>query len=73
MYWVIEPLVDAGLDREQIESLIFRLGFESIVNGGRGAVTGFTDLVRDQPAQIQAAWWRAIGRMMAIPWPADSS
>ena len=66
--WVIEPLVDAGLGRDQIESLVFRLAFDGTV-GRAGA--GFMEPVRDQPPSIQAAWTRVIGRMLADPRSTD--
>jgi hypothetical protein len=59
--WVVEPLVEAGLEREQIESLVYRLAFDGTF--GR-AGTGLMEPVRDQPPSIQAAWIRVIGRML---------
>ena len=62
--WIIEPLVAAGLDLEQIRVLVFRLAFEAIIDAD-GSVACIDDVVRDQPPEIQAAWWHAIGRMLA--------
>jgi hypothetical protein len=59
-YWIIEPLLEAGLDLEQIRVLLFRLAFEAIV----GDSTAPAALVGDQPPAVQAAWQRAIGRMI---------
>lgn len=65
-YWIVQPLVDAGLDMEQIEMLVFRLGFDGIVGCGGSALTDVTALVQDQPVEIQAAWAQAIGRMLTV-------
>ena len=62
-YWIIEPLLDAGLELEQITALVFRLGFEATI-GGR-PLDHVTDLLAGHPPEIQAAWRDAIGRMLA--------
>jgi hypothetical protein len=64
-YRIIEPLVDAGLELEQVRDLLFRLAFDAIVSEGSATVSSVTDLVRDQPPEIRAAWIRVIGRMIA--------
>ena len=61
-YWIIEPLLDAGLDLEQIRVLLFRLAFDGIVGQGDA---GLTALVGDQPPAVRAAWQRTIGRMLS--------
>ncbi len=60
-YWIIEPLLEAGLDLEQIRVLLFRLAFDAIVGEGDTALTA---LVGDQPPAVQTAWRHAIGRMI---------
>ena len=65
LYRVIEPLADAGLEQEQIRDLLFRLAFDAIVSDGM-TVPCPTDVVRDQPPEVQAAWLRVIGRMIAM-------
>jgi hypothetical protein len=64
-YRIIEPLVDAGLDLEQVRVLLFRLAFDAIVSEG-GSTVSCLDLVRDQPPEIRAAWIRVIGRMIVL-------
>ena len=59
---MIEPLLDVGLDLEQIRTLLYRLAFEDIVGDGTADPT---DVVGDQPPAVQAAWWHAIGRMIS--------
>lgn len=66
LYRVIEPLADAGLQREQIRDLLFRLAFDAIVGEDGMTVPCLTDVVRDQPHEVQAAWLRVIGRMIAL-------
>ena len=65
-YRIIEPLVDAGLELEQVRVLLFRLAFDAIVSEGSTTVSCLTDMVRDQPPEIRAAWIRVIGRMIAL-------
>jgi hypothetical protein len=60
-YWIIEPLLEAGLDLDQIRDLMFRVAFEGIVGEGDTALTA---LVGDQPPAVRAAWRRAVGRMI---------
>ena len=57
-----------GLD--QIRVLVFRLAFEATVSEGLRSVASVTDLVSDQPAEVQAAWSEVIGRMITLPEPA---
>jgi hypothetical protein len=66
-HWVVQPLIDAGLAMDQIRSLVFRLAFDEIVGDGRATVAGIHDIVRDQPARVQAAWAETVGRMLALP------
>ncbi|TFV91064.1 hypothetical protein [Blastococcus sp. CT_GayMR16] len=64
-YWVIQPLVDAGLDVEQIRTLLFRLAFEAMVGGGRGVEAEVANAVLDKPQEVRAAWVETVGRMLA--------
>ena len=66
--WIIEPLLDAGLDLEQIRTLLFRLAFEAIVGDGTADPT---DVVEDQPPAVQAAWRHALSRMLTGDSAAD--
>jgi hypothetical protein len=65
-YWVIRPLVDAGLGLDRIKDLLFRLGFEAIVSEGRSTAASIADVVSDQPSEVQAAWAEVIGRMLTL-------
>jgi hypothetical protein len=67
-YWVIRPLIDAGLGLDRIRDLLFRLGFEAVVSEGRKTVTCVRNVVRDQPDAVQTAWTEVIGRMIALHW-----
>ena len=67
--WVVQPLLDAGLELEQIRVLVFRLAFEGIVGEERGGPAGLRDLVADHPAEVQAAWVETIGRLMVLEPP----
>ncbi len=65
-YWLIEPLLDAGLDLDEIRSLVFRLGFEGIVCAETGGSSDVHRLVGDQPIPVQAAWARMVDRMLTL-------
>ena len=65
--WVLQPLVEVGLPQEQIRGLVFRLAFDAVVSEGRGGVAAVTDVVRDEPAEVRAAWAKMIGRMLHDP------
>jgi len=67
-YWVIRPLIDAGLHLDRIRDLLFRLGFEAVVSEGRTTVACVRHVVRDQPDAVQTAWTEVIGRMIAVDW-----
>jgi hypothetical protein len=67
--WIVEPLVEAGLEPERIRTLVVRLGFEAIVDDGPGVHERLTALVRHEPAQVQAAWTAMIGRMLMLDEP----
>jgi hypothetical protein len=67
--WVVQPLIDAGLELEQIRELVFRLAFEGIVGAAGGGTAGLRDLVADRPPQVQAAWAQTIGRLLVLEPP----
>jgi hypothetical protein len=72
-YWIIEPLIEAGLDLDEVRDLIFRLGFEAIVSEGADTVGSVQGVVSDQPADVQAAWTEVIGRMIGLYEPSGQS
>jgi hypothetical protein len=67
-YWVIRPLIEAGLGLDRIRDLLFRLGFEAVVSEGGTTVASVRNVVRDQPDEVQTAWTEVIGRMIAVHW-----
>jgi hypothetical protein len=64
--WVVQPLVDAGVELEQIRALVFHLAFEDMVTEGRRTLASLGDPVADQPPQVRAAWAQMIGRMLLV-------
>ncbi len=66
-YWLVQPLLEAGVGMDLIRALLFRLGFEDVVAEGRGTVAGLHAVVADQPAEVRVAWTQMIGRMLALP------
>lgn len=56
-YWLVEPLLDAGMPLEEIRTLVVRLACDD---------DGVLSLVADQPPRVQAAWHETIGRMISM-------
>jgi hypothetical protein len=67
-YWIIEPLLGAGLSLERVTALVFRLGFEATTCNG--TLADATALVLDEPVEVQAAWHRTMERLLTLPFPA---
>ena len=64
--WVLQPLIDAGLQADDIRVLLFRLAAPAV-----GVLPHPHELVSDQPARVRAAWTDTIDRMLTLPRPAD--
>ena len=65
-YWVVQPLIDAGLAPDVIRDLLFRLCFSVIVSEGQDTVAALTGVVEDQPVAVRTAWTEVIGRMLSL-------
>ena len=65
-YWVVQPLIDAGLAPDVIRDLLFRLCFAVIVSEGQDTVAEVTGVVEDQPVAVRTAWTEVIGRMLSL-------
>ena len=61
--WIVQPLVDAGVDPAEICVLVTRLGFEAVVPGERGIDARVLGVVADRPHVVRAAWVEMIDRM----------
>jgi hypothetical protein len=68
--WVVQPLIDAGVELERIRELVFSLAFADVVSEGRGTLGAVTDLVADQPGTVRAAWAQTIARLLVLELPA---
>ena len=68
--WVVQPLIDAGMELEQIRTLVFRLAFEGIVGEACSSPAGLQELVADRPPEVRAAWVQTVSRMLAFESPA---
>ncbi len=69
--WVVEPLLDAGLDLERIRTLVFRMGFEGIVAEYQGSPPSFDEVLRGEPAEVRRAWAATLTRLLALQEPAQ--
>jgi hypothetical protein len=65
-YWALQPLVDAGLDAEQINDLLVRLCFDVVVRGEEGTPADAMTPVQDRSAEVRAAWAETIDRMARL-------
>ena len=63
--WIIQPLLDAGLERQEISALVFRLAFECIVSESGDDPASLQRFVADREAPVQAAWVQTITRLFA--------
>ena len=67
--WVVQPLIDVGVDVDEIGHLLFRLAFEAVVSEGRDTLAGAVGLVADRSAEVRAAWAEVIGRLLVLDAP----
>ena len=65
-HWVVQPLIDVGLDLEEIRVLLVRLSFDVIVRAETATAAEAMSLVEGQPVRVRAAWAETIDRMMAL-------
>lgn len=68
-YWIVQPLLEAGLPPEEIRDLVVRLGFEAVVCDGRRIDARVRDLVDEHPPDVRGAWVETITRMITGPAP----
>ncbi len=73
LYWVVQPLIDAGLSRNEMETLLLHLAFDAIVTDDEGPVALLDAPVRGQPAEVRTAWVTTLGRMIALEVSTDPS
>ena len=59
---MVQPLLDAGLPRAEIETLLFRLAFAAVVGEDLRACSA--DLVADRPPEVRAAWTSMLHRLL---------
>lgn len=64
--WVLQPLIDAGVDLDDIGRLVFRLAFETIVREGADALSGARELVAGRPVDVRDAWTETLRRMVML-------
>lgn len=65
--WVVQPLLDAGLDRTAVEDLVHRLVLH-LFRAGRAQprLAELAALVDDQAPRVRAAWTEHLSRMYAV-------
>ena len=65
-YWVIQPVLAAGLALDEVRDHLFHLAFDAIVSEGRSTVAAVASLVGEQPAHLRAAWVEVVHRMITL-------
>ena len=63
--WIIQPLLDVGLERADISALVFRLAFECIVSESGTDPASLQRFVADRDVPVQTAWVQTITRLFA--------
>ncbi len=66
LYWLVQPLMDAGLELAEIQVLVFRLGFDALVRSDQGGPSDPMAPVGDQPMEVRVAWMEMIDRMVRV-------
>ena len=62
----MQPLIDAGLEPEEIEHLLVGLAFDTIVGQARPSPAALREVVADRPREVQAAWSQTLVRMFQL-------
>jgi hypothetical protein len=63
--WILQPLTDAGLARDQVSTLLFRLAFDTAVDPAARNPLDLAALAGDQPVHVRRAWLEVLDRMTA--------
>jgi hypothetical protein len=64
--WILQPLVDAGLEVEEIRAVLLRVACAGI-DGLHDLDVSVLDVVADRPAPVRAAWLETVHRMITCP------
>jgi hypothetical protein len=62
--WIVAPLLGAGLDLDEVRTLLFRVSFECLVTRGRLDVWDVSAFLDQHPAAVRAAWIETVDRML---------
>jgi hypothetical protein len=63
----IQPLLDAGLQLDDVRDLLFRVSFAYLVNAGQCDAWDATAFLGHQPTAVRAAWIETVDRMLRGP------
>lgn len=66
-HWILRPLVEAGLSRDEMSTLLFRLAFDGSIDPARPSALDLQSLVGDQPVHVRRAWLEVLDRMTSSP------
>lgn len=65
--WVVQPFLDAGLGRAEIEDLVLRVAMQSFsIDSTHASMEQLMDLVADQSPEVQAAFRENVERAQAV-------
>jgi hypothetical protein len=65
--WMIEPLLEAGLDLDDVRTLLTRVCFECLVSDGRCDVPDAITFLPLPSNALRAAWIETVDRMLRVP------
>ena len=66
--WILQPLVDAGLEVEEIRDVLLRVACAGI-EGLHDLDVSVLNAVADRPVPVRAAWMETVNRMITCPVP----
>ncbi len=71
-HWILRPLVEAGLTRDEMSTLLFRLAFDSSIDPARPSALDLQALVGDRSVHVRRAWLEVLDRMTSGPAGAEA-
>jgi hypothetical protein len=63
--WIIQPLLDAGLELDEVRDLLFHISFQCLMGTGRSEPDAIA-LLGGRPPEVRAAWIETVARMLGV-------
>ena len=65
--WVIQPLLEAGLELDEVCELLFLVSLTSLVSSPPCDILDAPALLGHRPPAVRAAWMETVDRMLRVP------